>query len=286
MMSMELSEFVHPFVLAQCDPAALGELCKAMGGVSRGVFVKLNEILADRESRRFSKLQRIKAWLELYRLGGFQPKKRLLEKANWFPAYIKLLLSMDAPGAKDMRNLRGNIEKETSVLRGNKMIIEALENDNFAEFILRCDIVGRELTRPIIRELIESSDYGNVCEGLILRYPQTFKMFPAREIALAICACCQSEEKSVRLIRALAKVFPGISGIVDVNGWTPLTYTLFRQKASGGYLRGVYRGKNDAPTLEKLLIELGCDPNAKDKYGLSWREIRAVLPRACKVNEA
>ncbi len=65
-----------------------------------------------------------------------------------------------------------------------------------------------------------------------------------------------------------------------------MTYTLFRQKACGRYLRGVYRGKNDAPILEKLLIELGCDPNAKDKYGLSWREIRAVLPRASKVNEA
>lgn len=97
---------------------------------------------------------------------------------------------------------------------------------------------------------------------------------PPREMMLFVCACCPNDAKAVALAEAIEMIAPGQAKSVDVNGWTPLFYSLFKCKNfKNGRRRFI-----QAPMLEKWLIEHGCNPRQKDKYGLSWVDLRFHLP--------
>ena len=271
---MKLHELVSPFELARLDRNALKDLAEALGNVSGGLFLKLQEVLSDVENKRYPLEKRANAWLEYYRLGGFRGNELLLAKVDWIEPYLKLLISLKAPGYEDLRNLNANLEEFRSLGTWDSLISDSMLKDSFTEFMLHCDLVGLELKRGHIQELFENDEMLNISLGVIKKAPWLRKEFTPREMLLFVCACCPSDEKSVALAEAIESVAPGQAKAVDVNGWTPLTYSLFKCK---NFKNGNHRFVQ-APQLEKWLVEHGCNPRQKDKYGLSWFDLRVNMP--------
>lgn len=271
---MDMSEMFHPFNLAAYNCEDLRALATELSKVPNDIIVRLRAMLEDVSGRRFTNDKRAKAWLEFYRIGGFRKNKLLLGKAAWFEPYIRLMVSRREKGWEDFQNLVPLSSKGSSIGNAGQSIAEAIINDDFLEFIMHCDLMGVGLTKSDIQELIEINDAGNIADGVIRKLPNLAMWFPRREMLLYICACCPNDDKSVRLAAAIEAVEPGLAKSVDVNGWTPLTYSLFKKRhfKNGGH------AFIKSPKLEKWLIEHGCDPDRKDKYGLSWRQVRGYMP--------
>ena len=275
---MTVAELINPFELARVDLKTLKELAEALGKVSNGMFEKLEEVLWDRDGRQYAVDKRAKAWLEYYRLDGFQGDDLALAKVNWIEPYLNLLVSILAPGYKDLRNLSLNLHMTESSERWPRLVSESMFKDAFSEFMIHCDLGGISLKRGHMQELFENEGMTNISIGLVKNAPWLRKEFPPREMFLFVCACCPDDEKSVRIAEAIESVAPGQAKAVDVNGWTPLVYSLFKCKS---FKNGRHRFVQ-SPLLEKWLIDHGCDPTYKDKYGLSWRDLRKYLPGGCR----
>ena len=154
----------------------------------------------------------------------------------------------------------------------------AMEKGDPANFLIHLAISGFHFTRQWLQIVIESRSFP-LLRTMIGRSPELFKVITPRRLLLRICADGRfPDDESSKLIRALEAKVPGIvSSTVDVFGDTPLWYTFYRYQY-GGHRPSLF-WKEDSAKTRRTLIGLGCDPDRKNKMGLSWRDVKCVMKR-------
>jgi len=164
-------------------------------------------------------------------------------------------------------------------LKLSREFASALSTDSVSAFELALTLGMGKLTRHVLRTLIDADNEGRLLEHILEKHPEAFKLMTPREILLHACVACPSDEKAVRIVRALVRREPDLCRMVDRNGFTPLVYTLFAQRVPLFDFRKRCGNIPRHPYLESVLIENGCSPHAKDRFGLSWSDL-TTLPQA------
>lgn len=233
--------------------------------------VKAFELLTGRRTGTLNR--RKKAWL-LW--AGFQTEAKQEECASRFvTAYAECMVAAKAEGWQDLKCLVPWISGMQKTRRKGVAALEStLVSDSGSKFELYSSLGAiKALTRPMLRDILHSDDTGNLAEHVLKNRPKAFKLMTPREILLHVCMTCPNDAKSARIVRAVLKKDPDVCRRVDRNGFTPLVYMLLSHRHMTGYERYQFPEPGPRPELEALLIGNGCNPDLKDRFGLSWREL-------------
>lgn len=189
------------------------------------------------------------------------------------------------PGWEDLAETLGEALRENAYWRQENFrdqlpqnVSFAMEKGDPANFLINLAISGFHFTRQWLQIVIESRSF-LLLRTMIRRSPELFRVITPRRLLLRICADGRfPDDESSKLIRALEAKVPGIvSSTVDVFGDTPLWYTFYRYQY-GGHRPSLF-WKEDSAKTRRTLIALGCDPDRKNKMGLSWRDVKCVMKR-------
>ena len=258
--------FFHPFNFATVNVNLIRRLGKAIHLVGRRKFESYRTVLEDRNS--FPQEIRTAVWIDYMNINAIERDPR----EDWVSAYLDLYVSLRAPGYEIVRNMTpkiaGLVARRSRV--GEKLEA-AIRSDSVAEFELSRALEGFRPTKSWLRDHLAEEGCTAILEHLIRNVPETLKIFPADEMMFYICSSCSSVGKAARLVTALEEVSPGAIETVDVNGLTPLDYTVFRFKNRVSDLPFC----DDSPIDELVdrLVYLGCDQDHQNKYGISWRDV-------------
>ena len=203
---------------------------------------------------------------ESRRYNGFS---QFLEK------YIKATVDKQGEGWRDIQFLMPWI---VGMRFSRKMFSvtgeEAIAKDLWSALNILVDVGAMKLTKPVVRDILRADNKGEIAEQLILKDREFSKFFTPREALLHLCAACPNDEKCVRLVKLLLKSDPDIVR-PDINGYTPLVYMFFAHRCP----QMCYRSRATMERrrgLEKLLIDHGCDPDHRDRFGISWSMLDEV----------
>lgn len=103
-----------------------------------------------------------------------------------------------------------------------------------------------------------------------------FSLISPRELLCYLCANANQgiEEECCKLLELIAEEDADAVRKRDLFGWSPLTYTLFRSKNQE---YAISPREIQMRQFDHRLIELGCDPNEKDEFGVSWRMVASRI---------
>ena len=152
---------------------------------------------------------------------------------------------------------------------------EALANDSWSALNILRDLGVMKLTKPVVRDILRSDNAGNIAERLIREDKIFGRFFSPHDARLHLCVACPNDAKCVRLGRILLAKDPDGCCRPDINGYTPLVYTFFAHRRPFMSRRTCFLGCRRR-AFERLLLENGCDPDAEDRFGLSWRTLEPM----------
>lgn len=146
------------------------------------------------------------------------------------------------------------------------------------EFCRRLSIAGRRLAMKHIRMMVDWGSF-DLLQDLFAKVPEAWKLLSPRDLLFWVCADGRfKDEAAVRMVKMIESRQPGIvAGTVDVFGDTPLWYTLYRYQYGGHVDSCGWR--EHTPKLSRLLRRLGCDVQAKNRLGLTWRAVKQELQK-------
>ena len=129
--------------------------------------------------------------------------------------------------------------------------------DSFAVFELNRELEARKIGDSMLEHLIRS-DAARCFTHILAHYPErVFKLRSPQEWLITVCREAR-EKLAVAAVNELERQFPGIVGKTrDPWGNTPLWNTL--------------ANVHHVEMLQTELLRLGCDPDAKNEWGLSYR---------------
>lgn len=260
-------EFADPTIINQQQAYLLGDIAGAVRRIGRDRLLAWKSLLESDDDGSGSKAE---AWLRYYCVHN------VFHRDDWFKYYIRLAVSRNSDVGKDLGCLlpfgmtRG-LDSLCSTAEANVRIGTALKSDSVSMFELYRSLGLVKLNGMVVRSMLNSDGCAAILEHLISNEPQLPRIIRPRAIFLFACAACKNVEKSLRLLNAVEKIAPGQARCSNVFGWSPLHYTLFKQ-------RHLPDGNGRRPVeVEERLISLGCDPDHADKHGLSWRKLAEEL---------
>jgi len=267
------TEFFHPFNFSNADINAIRRLCSAIHHVGRRRFASYRFVLQGRDV--FPKKLRTAVWIDYM---GFNLSCRD-SREDWLTPYCELCKTLKVPGYEIVRNRSARLVcAGDNKGKTDARVAEALKGDSVADFELLRKICGFKLSKGWLRDLLESRNNEAILENLILNEPDVLKTFPAVEMLFYLCSSCRSASKAARLSKALLAKCPESARVVDVDGLTPLDYTLFRDR---NFSRGglpFLLDDDEISDLEKVLVGAGVQPGHENAYGVSWSDVRALMP--------
>lgn len=204
---------------------------------------------------------------------GFTERKyRYNYFAETLEKYLKAMVVGERPGYGDLRFLMPwVVGMRSKRKRQSAQCEEAIGSDSWSRLRLLQDVGALRFTKPLVRDLLSADDEGKVAEQLF-REGICLECFTPRETLLHLCSACPNDGKCVRLARLLLEVDGDICRKVDVNGYTPLVYTLFAhcwQGVNQMSARIISRRRG----LERILLDNGCDPLHADRFGIHWKAL-------------
>ena len=137
-------------------------------------------------------------------------------------------------------------------------------DDSFAVFELNRELEARKIGDPMLEHLIRN-DAVRCFTGLLSRHPdRVFKLRSPQEWLITVCRYAR-DKLAVAAVDELERQFPGVVGQTrDPWGNTPLWNTL--------------ANAHHVETLQTELLRFGCDPDAENAWGLSYRLVRENAP--------
>jgi len=162
-----------------------------------------------------------------------------------------------APGEKNDFMQRTTIR--TKHFEETEGLLEGIHRDSVSVFEQNRQIAGQNITLALLHFLLQSNAL-KCFMHIIENFPkQVFEYRTAEEWLFTICHDV-SEKTAIPIILWVEKMRPGIiAQSRDPWGNTLLWHTLARE---------------DADALQRTLIFNGCDANAKNQWGLSWRLVK------------
>jgi len=193
------------------------------------------------------------------------------EYAAYFEDMVAAYVQLEYDGYKDVRCLLpwNAFAKNIS---SSATIADIIKKEDLSCFDALVKAKRVKISRSLLRNLIAENNSGFLVEHIILNHRKLLREFSVRELLFLVCAACVNEEKSVRVVRALLTVDPDACKVSDVNGFTPLVYTLYLHR-SRNVPHEFHPFIKRRTALERLLIDNGCDPNSQDRFGLSFRTL-------------
>ena len=141
-------------------------------------------------------------------------------------------------------------------------------DDSFAVFELNRELEARKIGDSMLEHLIRN-DAVRCFIGLLSRHPdRVFKLRSPQEWLVTVCRYAR-EELAVAVADEIERPFPGIVG----SARDPWGNTL---------LWNTFVNENPTDALQAELIRLGCDPNAQNEWGLSYRLLKDNDPEKLK----
>lgn len=266
-------EAFHPFNLANMDVNVVRNLCRAIHKFGRSRFAAYKTVLMSEGV--FSQEVRTAVWMdyvEMYR------------EIGWLWPYLKLYVAMRAEGYRLIRNIHheviGHVKRRYMI---SKQLQQAIEDDDVAMFEMQKTIEGMHLTKTFMCDLLTSHNAcPNIITSLIKTSDEMTSVFPPDEMLLYVCACGGRAENSVAAVRVLFDRVPDCIHVLDPFGLTPVDYVFFNPRVDDER-RVISRcsfapGPNDPVPicwndLVHLLVQLGCNPDHKNKYGISSMDV-------------
>ena len=160
------------------------------------------------------------------------------------------------------------VKKLSVFWRGELYLPDAMESgvsgDRLAVFEMNRQLEDRRVDDAMLEHLIRC-DALRCFTGLLSHHPgEVFKLRSPEEWLLTVCRCVK-EKFAVAVVDEIARQFPGIVGRTrDPWGNTPLWNT--------------FVNPNPTEKLRAELIRLGCDPDAENEWGLSYRLLKENAP--------
>ena len=271
-------EAFHPFNLANVDVNIVRNLCRTIHDFGRSRFAAYKAVLMSKGI--FSQEVRTAVWMDYL---GITECGELRE---WLRQYLRLYVSMRADGFKIMRNVSPDIIGHVNrAYNASARLWQAFESDNLAQFELLRTIEGTRLSKTFVRDMLKKNGHGkHILANLIRTDKEISSVFPFDEILFYVCASSIWPWKSITVVRAISEVAPQTIIGVDPFGLTPLDYIYFNLRVGEDQWHAIGRGRDfeidcfckwDA--LASALVELGCNPHHKNKYGISALDIRRQM---------
>ena len=270
-------EAFHPFNLANMDVNVVRNLCKAIHNFGRSRFAAYKTVLMSENV--FSQEVRTAVWMDYVEM-----HRGSLRESGWLWSYLKLYVAMRAEGYQLIRNIHyeviGHVKRRYMI---SKQLQQAIEDDDVAMFEMQKTIEGMHLTKTFMCDLLTSH---NACPNIIISLIKTSdemtSVFPPDEMLLYVCSCGGRAENSVAAVRVLFDRVPDCIHVLDPFGLTPVDYVFFNPRVDDER-RVISRcsfapGPNDPVPicwndLVHLLVQLGCNPDHKNKYGISSMDV-------------
>ena len=274
-------EAFHPFNLANVDVNVVRNLCRAIHDFGRSRFAAYKTVLMSEGI--FSQEVRTAVWMDYVEM-----HRGSLRESGWLRSYIKLYVAMRAEGYQLIRNIHheviGYVKRRYMI---SKQLQQAIEDDDVAMFEMQRTIEGLHLTKTFMCDLLTNRNAcpngcPNIITSLIKASDEMTSVFPPDQMLLYVCSCGGWARNSVAAVRALVDRAPDCIHVLDPFGLTPVDYVFFNPQVD--YERRVISRLTFAPgpkdpvpvywnDLVHLLVQLGCDPDHKNKYGISSMDV-------------
>lgn len=188
------------------------------------------------------------------------------------------------PGWEDVAESVGEALREAAYWRWRyfcdqyPQVKTAIENGDPKGFFRQLGAEGFRFSRQWLRLIVDEQGW-DLLARLIRRSEELFKVIEPRRLLFGICADGRFKDKvAAKLVRMLERRCPGIvAKTVDIFGDTPLWYTLYRYQHGGKGVAGSLWQHENMGSLARVLKALGCDPDRKNKMGLSWRMVKCRM---------
>ena len=179
---------------------------------------------------------------------------------------------MDVKGCREHRMIRKICVSRHDGFRASAAMEIGVARDNFAVFELDRELEDRKIDNRMLEHLIRR-DAARCFTGLLSRHPgRVFKLRSPAEWLVTVCRYA-GDELAVAAVNELERQFPGIVGNTrDPWGNTPLWNTFVNEKPTAG--------------LRKELLRFGCDPDARNEWGLSYQLLEDNDPEKMRENPA
>ncbi len=153
---------------------------------------------------------------------------------------------------------------EEGTIEKSALVRKAIDDNAPAQLVLALFIVGRKTDARLLHCLFRLGKM-EMLDWLVANDDNAKEFLDERRKLFYAC----SNWSAVALAKCVGegeKANPGIvRGCVDVFGRNLLWYTLANPCLSG---------EGDMEAVEKLLVRLGAEPNARTQWGVSWRNMR------------
>ncbi len=276
-------EAFHPFNLANVDVNVVRNFCKAIHDFGRSRFAAYKTVLMS--DGLFSQEVRTAVWMDYVEM-----HRGSLREGGWLWPYLKLYVAMRAEGCRLIRNIHheviGHVKRRYVI---SKQLQQAIEDDDVAMFEMQKTIEGMHITKTFMCDLLASRNH-NECPSIITSLIKTSdeitSVFPPDEMLLYVCSCGGRERNSVAAVRALVDRAPECIHVLDPFGLTPVDYVFFNPRVDDErrtISRLTFAPGPDDPVpvywndLVHLLVQRGCDPDHKNKYGISSMDVMRML---------
>lgn len=264
----------HPFNLANMDVNILRNLCRAINDFGRSRFAAYKTVLMSQGV--FSQEVRTAVWMDY--IGMYS---RISYERGWLLPYLKLYVAMRAEGYKLIRNIHcdviGHVKRRYAISR---QLQQAIKDDNVAMFEMQRIIEGMHITKTFMCNLLTGRNKcPNVITSLIKTSDEITSVFPLKEMLLYVCSSNRWFENSIATVRALVDRAPDSIHVLDPFGQTPLDYVFFNpqvdveRKSISGMTNPNVPASVSFNQLVHLLVQLGCNPDKKNKYGISSMDV-------------
>ena len=159
--------------------------------------------------------------------------------------------------------------------RGNNRFVQAIREDNAAMFMFEMDLRGLNVTKTLVLTLIMDGRK-RILSELFSKGKRHLKIKMLKEVLFAVCEYDFGDEVSENIIRKMNAAFPGfVATAMDEQGNNALWHCLFRKQIRQQYGRVVFYCPQQYEALEKMLLEMGCDPHQQNNdLGLSYAMMR------------
>ena len=276
-VGMYSADAFHPFNLANMDINVVRNLCKAIHVFGRSRFAAYKMVLMSEGV--FRQEVRTTVWMDYMWIALFS------RRHDWLKLYLALYVGIRGRGYELVRNMYpdiiGHISRKYIV---SERLKKAFREDSVGEFEILKTVENLRFTKSMVREMIKSSDGGQIVAHLIRTDDMIKRVFPPMEMLFYVCASCESPTKATIIAEALAEVAPECVNAVDPFGLTPLDYINIGMRTSNRFLvnsmgmdLGCIGGVNLWDCLASTLVRLGCNPYHGNKYGISYADVRRAL---------
>lgn len=150
--------------------------------------------------------------------------------------------------------------------KGREILVKSIQNDSVSQFEITRQLLGLDVEKRLLDSLVSNGAI-NIFFYLLLKCPK--KVLRDRSLELWLFAICRdlNGDKALPFINKIEELRPGVIASAKDPWGNNLLWYIVLHKASQQINRMFCRDE----AIKYRLIELGCDPDSKNMFGLSAR---------------